>query len=414
MKQIYVLMFASFVVNTAMAQWIPQNSGTTQNLNAVYFTDANTGYVAGDSGIILKTSDGGNQWIILNSGATGELRSIYFITPVTGYIAGDDVILKTEDMGSTWTDISPPGLVWTGLESVHFPIADTGYVVGRYGMYGGLFLKTINGGTTWTVDSTRILESVFFTDASIGYIAENFCGWESCIGHIRKTINGGSDWSDWTDSTQFSTDFHSIFFTNEFNGFAVCGVPMGSGGFIYKTTDAGETWTGSPHIWMEMNSVFFADSDTGYIVGYVGNGLHHGSILKTTDGGINWSDPILLPTNEFQYLNSIYFTDGLTGYVVGEGGIILKTINGGSVGLNESIDASIFPIFYPNPALGKITIPTSAKGHLSILNLCGQVIQQEEISEINTTIDVSGLSGGVYFVRLTCEGTVKVGKMIKN
>jgi hypothetical protein len=33
------------------------------NLSSVYFTDANNGYIAGDNGTILKTTDGGTDFI---------------------------------------------------------------------------------------------------------------------------------------------------------------------------------------------------------------------------------------------------------------------------------------------------------------------------------------------------------------
>jgi hypothetical protein len=62
MKKIYILLIALFLVNGAMAQWVPQNSGTTKNLNSVCFTDADNGYAVGDSGTILKTINGGMHW----------------------------------------------------------------------------------------------------------------------------------------------------------------------------------------------------------------------------------------------------------------------------------------------------------------------------------------------------------------
>ena len=51
MKKLYVFMFALPVINNTKAQWVSQNSGTTNNLNSVYFTDAVTGYEVGDIGI---------------------------------------------------------------------------------------------------------------------------------------------------------------------------------------------------------------------------------------------------------------------------------------------------------------------------------------------------------------------------
>jgi photosystem II stability/assembly factor-like uncharacterized protein len=105
MKKYYVLMAALLMVSGAMAQWFPQNSGTTNNLNSVYFTDANTGYAVGDSGTIIKTNDGGDNWGIQSSGTSADLYSVQFTDSLTGYAVGDSsIILKTIDGGENWID----------------------------------------------------------------------------------------------------------------------------------------------------------------------------------------------------------------------------------------------------------------------------------------------------------------------
>ncbi len=37
-------------------QWMEQVSGTTQKLNGIYFTDANTGFAVGENGVIQKNN----------------------------------------------------------------------------------------------------------------------------------------------------------------------------------------------------------------------------------------------------------------------------------------------------------------------------------------------------------------------
>jgi photosystem II stability/assembly factor-like uncharacterized protein len=73
MKQCYVLIITCILVTDAMAQWVTQNSGITKNLSSVYFKDANTGYVVGDSGTILKTTDGGLNWSSLTVVSENDL-----------------------------------------------------------------------------------------------------------------------------------------------------------------------------------------------------------------------------------------------------------------------------------------------------------------------------------------------------
>ena len=47
---------------TAFGQWIAANSGTTNNLNRVYLLDSGVGFVVGDAGTMLKTTDAGMTW----------------------------------------------------------------------------------------------------------------------------------------------------------------------------------------------------------------------------------------------------------------------------------------------------------------------------------------------------------------
>jgi hypothetical protein len=72
--------------------------------------------------------------------------------------------------------------------------------------------------------------------------------------------------------------------------------------------------------------------------------------------------------------------------------------------------------FYPNPATDKITIETAAtltNSQLSIMNLNGQELMTRQITSPKTQIDISNLPNGVYFVRLTNDKTMDVGKFVK-
>jgi hypothetical protein len=89
------------------------------------------------------------------------------------------------------------------------------------------------------------------------------------------------------------------------------------------------------------------------------------------------------------------------------------------VGLDESAVSSWQSAvnIYPNPASNAITISTPTttlkNTHLTIYNINGQVILSRQITEQQTVVDVSGLSQGVYFVKVADNRTVQVEKFVK-
>ncbi len=56
----------------------------------------NTGYAAGYTGIIIKTTDGGDSWTVQSSGTTNTLYGVAFADELTGYAVGEGgTVLKT-------------------------------------------------------------------------------------------------------------------------------------------------------------------------------------------------------------------------------------------------------------------------------------------------------------------------------
>jgi hypothetical protein len=85
------------------------------------------------------------------------------------------------------------------------------------------------------------------------------------------------------------------------------------------------------------------------------------------------------------------------------------------VGINEQKESKLS--LYPNPSTNKITLEISGEtteSNLSIVNIEGQQLIARLITEPITQLDISTLPYGVYFVRLTGEKTVQVGKIVKN
>jgi len=70
---------------------------------------------------------------------------------------------------------------------------------------------------------------------------------------------------------------------------------------------------------------------------------------------------------------------------------------------------------YPNPTSGKLTVITGTAGHsvISIYNLQGQILLQQQAQQAKTDIDLSEIPKGVYIFRLYSKSGAEAGKIIK-
>ena len=80
--------------------WLYQFSGVTNTMRSVFFTDSNRGWAAGDSGVILGTTNGGENWIGLPGHTVNNLYSVSFTSPMQGWVCGNSgTVLKTVTSG---------------------------------------------------------------------------------------------------------------------------------------------------------------------------------------------------------------------------------------------------------------------------------------------------------------------------
>jgi len=297
------LICGSSVQLNVETKWTKLISTTTNTLRSVFFLNKDTGYAVGNSGYIMKTTNGGSSWNNLQNSYNNNLQSIFFADANNGYAVGEGgMVLKTTNGGYNWS------LNWTyfNLNSVFFTSKDTGYTVG----ISGKIFKTINGGTNWIAQTSGItndLNSVYFISKDTGYVVGN-------NGKILKTTNGGTNWTLLVSGT--TNNLKSVYFLNSNNG-CVVGSQV-----IIKTTNGGNNWISATSGNMgSYQSVFFTDSQTGYAVG---SGGAIAGMVKTVDGGNTWQIQPIPSAMYFNNLYSIYFSDLNTGYAVGDNGTILK------------------------------------------------------------------------------------------
>ncbi|MBI2061545.1 MAG: hypothetical protein HYT87_17530 [Nitrospirae bacterium] len=326
-----------------------QRKPTGMTLYGTHFVNNLTGYSVGDRGMILKTTDGGATWAV-TCGASGTINRLYAVHfPVdatTGYAVGNTgTILKTTDSGAIWT--AQTSGVTNNLYGVHFPVdATTGYAVGS----SGTILKTTNSGATWTAQTsgtTNFLEGVHFpVDATTGYAIGG-------SGTILKTTNSGATWTAQTSGT--TMPIYSVHFpVDATTGYAVtlstsCGWACTNPSKVLKTTDGGTNWSAqdSPNTTTDFYTVrFVGGTTTGYIAGT------GGKIYKTTDSGATWAAQTSGTTSDLWSAN--FPVDATTGYIVGVDGTALKTTNGGTSWADQTAGTGkiLYAVHFPVSATG--------------------------------------------------------------
>jgi len=252
-------------------------------------------------------------WFELLSGTNEDLNNIRFVDDLTGYIVGNNkTILKTTNAGNNWVLLDVGSINNQHFYSVFFNNPDTVFVVGSNGIY----LKSTNGGINWSSPAwfgVTDVRSILFVSAVVGFT----CG----SGGIHKSVNKGNSWT----FTNFGNVYlKSLFFTNTNTGFVV-GYEQTSNypGKIYKTTNSGVQWLNivAPPSTPPLTCVKFVNESIGYIA------TEQGKVLKTTNSGTDWTALTILGiTDDFW---SLEFIDANTGFLVGEGSTIVKTIDGG-------------------------------------------------------------------------------------
>ncbi len=117
----------------------------------------------------------------------------------------------------------------------------------------------------------------------------------------------------------------SVDFVDKSHGWAA-----GYYGTILKTTDGGKNWT---HISLPntdlIRRIQFLDKDSGWLV------THRGRIMSSQDGGTTWK--IRYSVDNQINLRNIRFLDDSVGWAVGHEGTILYTNDGGETWANQSL-----------------------------------------------------------------------------
>jgi hypothetical protein len=224
MKTLIVFIILFLHYSNSFAQWDFQelNSGVTVCLKSAsiegnnYWVNPYNGWVCGDSGTVLTTTNSGAYWINVSGHGipiTVTLNSIYALSITSaitaGYTGSNTSLWKTSNSGNNWFQVfNQPG---GKLNSVKMKNAATGFMYGNpVGGRWSLF-KTSNGGITWDstglylaqVDNEKGFNNSMYIDSNrIWFGTDNF--------RIYYSSNFGSSWN--AQSTVPEKNIYSVCF----------------------------------------------------------------------------------------------------------------------------------------------------------------------------------------------------------
>jgi photosystem II stability/assembly factor-like uncharacterized protein len=397
MKTLNFTLAVLFLSKLCFAQFHPCSySPTTNDLYDVYFIDENIGVAVGDSGTILRSTDGGEFWSQVMSNDTINFEKVKFFNSQTGLALGSH-LFKTTDAGQSWTQIDIENKFFIDLAILN----DTDCII--TGAPTGV-LKSFDQGETWEIlvaENELYYERDYgllsFVDENIGYTISTVNQYTS---FFLKTIDGGYTWDsifiapadDWTTNAAFS-------FTQEGIGF--------KGGwyssFLKKTVDDGSNWKTlqTP----DLSGIFDFHIEKNQPNAYYACGSHN-KIYKSTDQGENWQ---LMNIDAVQEdFNGIYFLNDSLGWVVGKNGTILNTMS------TNNIDKTFDLTISPNPTTGHLTLYNRSAFEIINLTLFDQTGRLIKRLSPSNEIFIEDLPSGIYFLQIEMSDDVVTKKLVKH
>ncbi|QQS34905.1 MAG: choice-of-anchor J domain-containing protein [Ignavibacteriales bacterium] len=261
---------------------------------------------------ITYTTNGGGSW----NSATTTLRPN---TQLNGTIHIDEQISPAEITKENETDLLMVANSYSTFRSIDMVNPDTGYVVGSL----GAVYRTTNGGTSWDslttpIAGTASLYKVDFVDYNTGWIFSNT---SDATGTIWKTTDAGTTWSQQILTGAAGNDqrIYNASMLDANTGWIVNYTPR-----PYRTTDGGATWelqTLVDGFGGFLYDIQMIDANLGFACG------SSRRLYKTTNGGANW-DTLTAPTTSVTF-QALHFRDENYGVVTGTGGVTLLTTDGG-------------------------------------------------------------------------------------
>ncbi len=410
--------------------WEHQKSPTAIPLWSVHAVSSSVVWAAGVSGnnlpVVLKTTNGGDNWIPVNGDLSRYpnvgLYSIFALDSLLVWVGdGAGRIFATTNGGVSWTLQGYPAPQSSFIDGLWFFDAANGYALGDPGSTGKfVILRTTDGGATWD----HMTSEPVAVAGSYGVFNEFCCtdrqhiwfGTSNAL--VWRTSDAGDTWSSVTVGTGEVT---SLAMRDDSVGVLSSGSPKNSEPTIFaRTSDGGTTW----------QTLSGVKPDKGLAAAFpVGSTYVWFAGLQTVacsrDNGVTWALQPTEPTSGLIYAVSLF--DPTHGWMVTGQGEILRyhdrsEITTAGPELREMLPLQIMlEQNYPNPfnpsTMIRFDLPSRSQVTLAVFNTLGQQVAELINGEVEAgyhevTFNASSLASGVYFYRIQAGNFNQARKLI--
>ncbi len=434
-----LILFLSVLLNVSAnySQWEEQISGHSTRLNGVSSLNSVIspvhGWVCGNSGVVISTTNGGTNWITVNSNipSNANLTSILgmnnsFKRAITsGLISGNTaVVYFSSNGGESWQNTFSQ----TGGEIYGFAELYSMYNILLIGKPVGnrwTIFRSTNEGRTWDSSGCYLPQAGSETGFTNSVFAIEGKAWFGTNNSRIYYLPIGPNWQ--IQSTAPEVNSSVVWFQYLLTDNSTVGIGLTAGTTLFRSTNLGANW----------NPVTSVGS--GAITGIAGSPSQfskswysRGSEIYTGVEGNNWSLEYTAPSGIYTHISNNKLGSPNVWAVRDNGGISKYT---GQVGI-QTISSEIPNVFslsqnYPNPFNPSTTIrfqipisrgvtAESGRGVLTILSIydiAGKEVttlvnQQLTPGTYSATWNASSHPSGVYFYRLSAGEFTETNKMI--
>lgn len=395
----------------ANAQWSAVRFDQYNTFQTVHNPTANNVFVLGNEPMnydcfLIRSNTSGSSWdsVSFNTASdTYQFSELYFVDADNGFVGGirnntNQVLMKSIDNGSTWTDVTPQPSSTEMISALFFVDPLTGFATA-----GSTFYSTSDGGATWNSSTLAFIPAdLNFINASVGYAAGTIGAGTTSL--VMKTTDGGATWNEvynQVDPMVFTNGCDHLNVLNQYVAFA--SQPYTNK--IFRTMDGGVNWNT-----IVCDSVYDI-IDFQFISPNIGQILSSfGQLYSTDDGGLTWKLEYATdwafygPSN---YFYSLSFADGV-GFVCGTNGLVKRFEKNQTSIENLNSKYSALHVF-PNPCSNSQNVSIATTGVsgdclLFVVNALGQKVFTQNIDDLeeNEVIQLArlNLSAGIYNVVL--------------